>query len=108
MCRKETLFYFTDGLLPWADQTLSWALRFFEKVYRTSKTKLSELIEPFRLDEIMEASLASLSKGERKRMLLALGVLTPHQLLLLDEPFDGIDLIQTRDVMAVLKDHNAS
>jgi len=66
------------------------------------------LIEPLRLDEIMGARLASLSKGERKRMLLALGLLTPHQLLLLDEPFDGLDLRQTRDVMTLLKDHSAN
>ena len=105
--RKEALFYLPDGILPWAEQTVSWALRFFEKVYRTSKTKLSELIEPLRLDQIMGARLASLSKGERKRMLLALGLLTPHQVLLLDEPFDGLDLRQTRDVMTLLKDHTA-
>ena len=103
--RKEALFYLPDGILPWAEQTVSWALQFFEKLYRTSETKLSELIEPLRLDEIMEARLASLSKGERKRMLLALGLLTPHQLLLLDEPFDGLDLRQTRDVMTLLRAH---
>ena len=56
----------------------------------------------------MKARLASLSKGERKRTLLALGLLTPHELLLLDEPFDGLDLRQTRDVMSLLKDHTAS
>ena len=106
--RKEALFYLPDGILPWAEQTVSWALQFFEKLYRTSETKLSELIEPLRLDEIMEARLASLSKGERKRMLLALGLLTPHELLLLDEPFDGLDLRQTRDVMTLLKDHTAN
>ena len=106
--RKEALFYLPDGILPWAEQTVSWALQFFEKLYRTSETKLSELIEPLRLDEIMKARLASLSKGERKRMLLALGLLTPHQLLLLDEPFDGLDLRQTRDVMILLKDHTAN
>ena len=106
--RKEALFYLPDGILPWAEQTVSWALRFFERVYRTSKTKLSELIEPLRLDQIMGARLASLSKGERKRMLLALGLLTPHQVLLLDEPFDGLDLRQTRDVMTLLKDHTAN
>ena len=45
----------------------------------------------------------SLSKGEAKRVLLALGLLTPHPLLLLDEPFDGLDFRQTRDVMALLR-----
>ena len=106
--RKETLFYLPDAILPWAEQTVSWALHFFEKLYRPSKTTVSNLIQPLRLDEIMKARMSSLSKGERKRLLLALGLLTPHELLLLDEPFDGLDLRQTRDVMALLKGHAAT
>ena len=101
--RKETLFYLPDAILPWAEQTVSWALNFFEKLYAPTKTAVSALIHPLRLDEIMRARLSSLSKGERKRMLLALGLLTPQKLLLLDEPFDGLDLRQTRDVMTLLK-----
>ena len=105
--RKETLFYLPDAILPWAEQTVSWALHFFEKLYQPSKTTMSNLIQPLRLDEIMKARLYSLSKGERKRLLLALGLLTPHELLMLDEPFDGLDLRQTRDVMSLLKGHAA-
>jgi len=41
--------------------------------------------------------------GEAKRALLALGLLTPQPLLLLDEPFDGLDFRQTRDVMTLLR-----
>ena len=44
----------------------------------------------------------------RLRRLLALGLLTPQPLLMLDEPFDGLDLRQTRDVMTLLKTHAAS
>jgi ABC-type multidrug transport system ATPase subunit len=106
--RKETLFYLPDAILPWAEQTVSWALHFFEKLYQPTKTAVSDLIRPLRLDEIMRARLSSLSKGERKRLLLALGLLTPHKLLLLDEPFDGLDLRQTRDVMTLLKSQLAT
>jgi ABC-type multidrug transport system ATPase subunit len=106
--RKETLFYLPDAIQPWAEQTVSWALHFFEKLYRQPRTAVSELFEPLRLDEIIGARMSSLSKGERKRLLLALGLLTPHQLLLLDEPFDGLDLRQTRDVMTLLKSHAAT
>jgi ABC-2 type transport system ATP-binding protein len=102
--RKQTLFYLPDAIVPWAEQTVKWALGFFEKLYGPSPAGVRELIRPFRLDEIMTASIGSLSKGERKRTLLALGLLTPHPLLLLDEPFDGLDLRQTRDVMTLLKD----
>lgn len=106
--RRETLFYLPDGILPWAEQTVSWALDFFQKLYRPSKTTLTNLMRPLRLDQIMKSRMSSLSKGERKRLLLALGLLTPHELLLLDEPFDGLDLRQTRDVMTLLKDHVAT
>jgi ABC-type multidrug transport system ATPase subunit len=36
--------------------------------------------------------------------MLALALLTPHPLLLMDEPFDGFDLRQTREIMTVLRD----
>jgi ABC-2 type transport system ATP-binding protein len=106
--RKETLFYLPDAILPWAEQTVGWALHFFEKLYQPSRTAVTNLIRPLRLDEIMRARMSSLSKGERKRTLLALGLLTPQPLLMLDEPFDGLDLRQTRDVMTLLKSHAAT
>lgn len=57
------------------------------------------------LEGLMGSRIGSLSKGELKRTLLALALLTRTPLLLLDEPFDGLDLRQTRDVMALLKTH---
>jgi ABC-type multidrug transport system ATPase subunit len=44
-----------------------------------------------------------LSKGYRRRFLLALGLLAPRPVLLMDEPFDGFDLRQTREVMDLLR-----
>ena len=35
--------------------------------------------------------------------MLAVGLLTPQPLLLMDEPFDGFDLRQTREIMVVLR-----
>ena len=34
---------------------------------------------------------------------MALGLLAPHGLVLMDEPFDGFDLRQTRDIARVLR-----
>jgi ABC-type multidrug transport system ATPase subunit len=103
--RKESLFYLPDAIFPWAEQTVSWALSFFRKVYRRSEGDASALVEPLRLQGLMTARLGSLSKGERKRVLVALALLTPQPLLMLDEPFDGLDLRQTRDAMKLLKAH---
>ncbi|HEY9233083.1 MAG TPA: ABC transporter ATP-binding protein, partial [Blastocatellia bacterium] len=105
--RKEALFYMPDGILPWAEQTVRWALGFFEKLYSGSQTKAAALVAPLKLNPLLGARLGTLSKGERKRVLLALALLTPQPLLMLDEPFDGLDLRQTRDVMALLRTHAA-
>jgi ABC-2 type transport system ATP-binding protein len=56
----------------------------------------------------MTRPIGALSKGQRKRVVLALGLLTPQAVLLADEPFEGLDLRQTRDVGAALREHAAS
>ncbi len=101
--RKSSLFYLPDGILPWAEQKVQWVLQFFASLYGQSHDKLLEMSTPLRLDEIKTSRLKTLSKGERKRFLLALGLLTSQPLLILDEPFDGLDLRQTRDVMTMLR-----
>jgi ABC-type multidrug transport system ATPase subunit len=106
--RKEALFYVPDGILPWAQQTVKWVLSFFEKLYARAPHRVAELAGPLRLEEIAQSRVATLSKGERKRTLLALGLLTPQPFLLLDEPFDGLDLRQTRDVMTLLRRETAT
>jgi ABC-type multidrug transport system ATPase subunit len=105
---KNALFYLPDAIVPWAEQTVKWVLEFFEKLYGQTHDKLVQLFAPLRLEEIKNARLATLSKGERKRLMLALGLLTSQPLLLLDEPFDGLDLRQTRDVMTMLRSKASS
>jgi ABC-2 type transport system ATP-binding protein len=100
--RKSALFYMPDGVTPWAQQSVDWALGFFERLY-AAPVKAAELLNMLKLESLRHARIGSLSKGERKRLLLALGLLTPQPLLMLDEPFDGLDLRQARDVMALLR-----
>ena len=106
--RKEALFYVPDGILPWAEQSVKWMLSFFERLYAHGANKLSQIGGPLRLEEIGRSRVGTLSKGERKRVLLAVSLLTSHPVLLLDEPFDGLDLRQTRDVMTLLKGESAT
>jgi ABC-2 type transport system ATP-binding protein len=106
--RKDALFYLPDAIFPWAEQAVRWVLDFFRKLYERSDSDVAALVNSLRLDELLHARTGTLSKGERKRVLLALGLLTTQPLLLLDEPFDGLDLRQTRDVMTLLKAHAAA
>jgi ABC-type multidrug transport system ATPase subunit len=101
--RKTSLFYLPDGIRPWPDQTVAWVLSFFETLFARPKGEGARLVEALQLGALVKARVGSLSKGESKRVLLAMGLLTPHPLLLLDEPFDGLDFRQTRDVMTLLR-----
>ncbi len=101
--RKRKLFYLPDGIRPWPDQSVGWLLSFFEALYARSKGAGAALASSLKLEEFLKSRVGSLSKGQLKRTLLALGLLTPHPLLLLDEPFDGLDFRQTRDVMELLR-----
>jgi ABC-type multidrug transport system ATPase subunit len=101
--RKEALFYMPDAIRPWADQRLNWVLGFFRKLFGRSKNEVADVAGALSLEALMVSRVSSLSKGELKRSLLALSLLTRHELLLLDEPFDGLDLRQTRDVMTLLQ-----
>ena len=105
--RKDVLFYLPDRIVPWAAQSVRWVLALFEGFYG-SAVRASELLTVLQLSPLAHAPLGSLSKGELKRTLLAAGLLTPQPLLLLDEPFDGLDLRQTLEVMTLLRDHAAS
>lgn len=106
--RKSALFYLPDGIVPWAEQTVRWVLVFFGRLHERSNPYVAALAESLKLEDLMKSRIGALSKGERKRVLLALGLLTSHPLLLLDEPFDGLDLRQTREVMTLLREHVAS
>ena len=101
--RKQSLFYLPDGMRPWADQPVHWVLAFFEALYGRPRGERAGLARDLKLEPLLRSRIGSLSKGEAKRALLALGLLTPQPLLLLDEPFDGLDFRQTRDVMALLR-----
>lgn len=101
--RKNHLFYVPDGIRPWRDQTAGWVLSFVAALYRAPAGAVVELTDALQLGSLLKSRVGELSKGESKRLLAALGLLTPHPLLLLDEPFDGLDFRQTRDAMSLLR-----
>jgi len=101
--RKQALFYLPDAIRPWPDQSVGWVLEFFAALHGRPESDAAALGEALQLRPFWRARVGSLSKGESKRALLALGLLTPQPLLLLDEPFDGLDFRQAREVMALLR-----
>jgi ABC-2 type transport system ATP-binding protein len=101
--RRDAMFYLPDGVRPYQDQPAIRVLSFFANVYRRSADELTGTIDAVGLTPVLHKRVHSLSKGYGRRLMLALGLLTPHRLLLMDEPFDGFDLRQTREIVGVLR-----
>ncbi len=106
--RASHIFYLPDAIAPWPSQTVRWALDFAVGFFGPSRATRDEIVERLDLGPLLNSPIGTLSKGQRKRAVLGVGMLTPHPLLLTDEPFDGLDLRQTRDVGAALRAHAAS
>jgi ABC-2 type transport system ATP-binding protein len=106
--RGAHLFFMPDGIAPWAAQTVAWALDFTLGFFGGDSARLPGVIERLQIEPLMRRSVGTLSKGERKRVLLAIAMLTPQPLMMADEPFDGLDLRQSREVGAALREHAAA
>jgi ABC-type multidrug transport system ATPase subunit len=98
------MFYLPDGLRPWEDQYVARVIEFFAAVYGRTEIFVAETIRALGLSPALHKRVVALSKGYGRRLMLALALLTPHPLLLMDEPFDGFDLRQTREIMTVLRE----
>jgi ABC-type uncharacterized transport system ATPase subunit len=80
--------------------TKSKVLSFFAGVYRTSASSVTKVIASVGLEPVLDRRVYTLSKGYGRRLLLALGLLSPHELVLMDEPFDGFFARRARSQMS--------
>jgi ABC-2 type transport system ATP-binding protein len=101
--RRDAIFYVPDGMRPYQEQPVARVLAFFAGVYRRSTAHVADVVAAVGLAPVLAKRVQALSKGYSRRLMLAVGLLTPQPLLLMDEPFDGFDLKQTRDIMGVLR-----
>src|SRR5258708_23519116 len=100
--RNEAMFYLPDDVRPYQDQPVARVLSFFASVYRRSADEITNTIQAVGLTPVLHKRVQSLSKGYGRRLFLALALLTPHPILLMDEPFDGFDLRQLLDTTGAL------
>ena len=101
--RRRILWYQPDDALPFARQRCRSVLSFFRQMHKRNEGDLEELVNGLGLKEVLTKPLYTLSKGYRRRVLLALALLSRQPFLLLDEPFDGFDLKQSLAVMDLLR-----
>lgn len=66
------------------------------------KARCEELLEQFGIAHVRKQLALTLSGGEKRRLTIARSLVTNPSLLMLDEPFSGVDPIAVQDVQEIV------
>jgi len=66
--------------------------------------RADQLLERFNISKLRKSEALSLSGGEKRRLTIARSLCTEPTLLMLDEPFSGVDPIAVGDIQTIVRD----
>jgi lipopolysaccharide export system ATP-binding protein len=68
------------------------------------RTRCDELLRQFHIEHIRKSLASKLSGGERRRLEIARCLISEPEIIMLDEPFAGIDPITVQSIQAIICD----
>ncbi|HVM39068.1 MAG TPA: LPS export ABC transporter ATP-binding protein [Sphingomicrobium sp.] len=86
------------------EQNILAVLEVAEPDRRARRARLEQLLGEFGLTELRNSSALSLSGGERRRCEIARALAADPSIMLLDEPFAGIDPISISDIRDLVRE----
>jgi ABC-2 type transport system ATP-binding protein len=104
---RRRLGYLPEGAPAYADMSVGSFLNFIAGMHGLSKAqandRLAELIERVHLAEVWNQRIDSLSKGFKRRVGIAQALVHDPDVLILDEPTDGLDPNQKYEMRALIR-----
>ena len=86
------------------EQNISCILELVEPDAATRDSELERLLDEFGLQRLRKSAAMALSGGERRRCEIARALAARPSIMLLDEPFAGIDPLSISDIRDLVKD----
>jgi ABC-2 type transport system ATP-binding protein len=105
---KRRLGYMPEGAPSYGDMTPGSFLNFIAEIRGFSgsekKRRIDETVEKVRLSEVFHQQIDTLSKGYKRRVGLAQAIIHNPEVLVLDEPTDGLDPNQKHHVRGLIEE----
>jgi ABC-2 type transport system ATP-binding protein len=103
---KSRIGYLPEGAPTYPEMTPRSFLEFIASARNLSgerrRQRLDEVIALLHLDRVLDQTIETLSKGYRRRVGLAQAILHDPEVLILDEPTDGLDPNQKHEVRELI------
>lgn len=104
---KKKIGYLPEGAPAYGDMTVFQFLTFIAKIrgYKGAEkiSKILAIVEQVELQEVLDRPIDNLSKGFKRRVGLAQALIHDPEILILDEPTDGLDPNQKHQIRELIK-----
>ncbi|WP_420548234.1 ABC transporter ATP-binding protein [Curvivirga sp.] len=108
---KNSIGYLPEGAPAWPDMTPVSFLKFIAQIRKISGLEadkaIEEVVEKTNLGNVLHQPIQTLSKGFKRRVGLAQALLHDPEVLIMDEPTDGLDPNQKKDIRDLIQSMSA-
>lgn len=88
---KEKIGFLPEGSPLYPDMSVKMFLKYMADIRNVGKNEIKEAVELAKIENVLHQKIETLSKGYLRRVGFAQSVLSNPDILLLDEPTDGLD-----------------
>lgn len=105
---KACIGYLPEDAVPFLNLSVRENLEYVAVLRGLNDSVVDEAIKLLGLEDLADRRAATLSRGNRQRLAIALAIMHRPRVLLLDEPLNYLDIPTQEAVIKLLRDLNAS
>ncbi len=108
LAAKARIGYLPEGAPAYGEMTPAGFLEFIAEIRGIARSeraaRIAEVVRRIHLENVLEQRIETLSKGFKRRVGLAQAILHDPEILIMDEPTDGLDPNQKHEVRSLIRE----